>query len=71
VEAHREQLAVVAAIRKNAHAAPPPMRQQVADIFYHLGKIQQALGHKEQARKSFEEALTYDRNHEDTRKELK
>jgi tetratricopeptide (TPR) repeat protein len=70
-EALREQTEVVATIRKNIQAAPLPMRQQVADIFYHYGKIQQVLGQKEQARKSFEEALTYDRNHEDTKKELK
>jgi tetratricopeptide (TPR) repeat protein len=70
-EALREQSEAVATAKKNVEAVSLPERLGLADMLYHLGKIQQAVGQKAQARKSFEEALTYHPNHEDTKQELK
>lgn len=67
-EALREQTAAVTAAKANASKGPQA-DSGLAEMFYHLGKIQQALGNKTEARGAFAEALKLQPNHEKAKQE--
>ena len=69
-EALREQISAVAAARTNRFAVSEKERTGLADMLYHLGKIQQALGRTAEARAAFEETLQIKPEHEDAKREL-
>ena len=58
----------VTAAKANAPKGPQ-YDSGLADMFYHLGKIQQALGHNTEARGAFAEALKFNPNHEKAKPE--
>lgn len=67
-EALREQIEAVTAAKANAPKSPQA-DSGLADMFYHLGKIQQALGHLPEARGAFAEALKLQPDHEKAKQE--
>ncbi len=67
-EALREQSEAVKAAKADAPKGPQA-NSGLAEMFYHLGKIQQALGHKTEARGAFAEALKLQPGHAKAKQE--
>lgn len=66
-QALKEQTAVI----KTAEELSPQFGQKVsADLYYHLGKIYEALKNDKAAREQFDKALEVEPDHEDTKRAL-